>query len=42
VIAGIILLLHGLEGLYLTVPAVLFSFVLALSEAWVLLVEINR
>ena len=41
-IAGIILLISGAGGLYWLVPAVLFSFIKAIIDAWVLLVEINR
>ena len=33
---------RGEGGLYWGVPAVIVSFVLALLDAWVLLVEINR
>lgn len=42
IFAGIILLMGNLAGLYWLVPAVLVSFVKALLDAWVLLVEINR
>jgi hypothetical protein len=41
-IAGIILLISGANGLYWLVPAVIFSFIKAIVDAWVLLVEINR
>lgn len=41
-IAGVILLLGNLAGVYWLVPAVLFSFLEALWNAWLLLVEINR
>ena len=40
--AGIVLLTLGTEGIYLVVPAFLTSFVNAIEDAWVLLVEINR
>lgn len=42
VIAGILALAIGTVGLYLVVPAVIFSFIKAILDAWVLLVEINR
>jgi hypothetical protein len=32
----------GIGGLYLLVAGVILSFVLAVAEAWVLLVEIHR
>lgn len=42
VIAGITVLARGAGGLYWLVPAVIFSFIKAILDAWVLLVEINR
>jgi modulator of FtsH protease len=42
VIAGAILLISGANGLYWLVPAVIFSFIKAIVDAWILLVEINR
>jgi hypothetical protein len=42
VLAGIVLLTLGSEGIYLVVPGFLISFVNAIEDAWVLLVEINR
>jgi len=42
IIAGVLVLLQGANGLYWLPAAVLFSFVKAVVEAWVLLVEINR
>jgi modulator of FtsH protease len=42
VIAGITTLASGAAGLYWLVPAVIFSFIKAIADAWVLLVEINR
>jgi modulator of FtsH protease len=42
VIAGAAVLVRGEGGLYWGVPGVIVSFVLALLDAWVLLVEINR
>jgi modulator of FtsH protease len=41
-IAGITIMLQGLIGLYWLVPAILFSFVKAIVDSWVLLVEIDR
>jgi modulator of FtsH protease len=40
-IAGILLLIQGDGGLYWLVPAIIFSFLKAILDAWVLLVEIN-
>jgi hypothetical protein len=42
IIAGIFVLVRGTGGLYWLVPAILFSFIKAILDAWVLLVEINR
>ena len=42
IVAGIIVLTRGAGGLYWLVPAVIISFIKALLDAWVLLVEINR
>lgn len=42
IIAGITIMLQGLTGLYWLVPAILFSFVKAILDSWVLLVEIDR
>jgi len=42
IIAGIIVLTRGVDGLYWVVPAIIFSFIKAILDAWVLLVEINR
>lgn len=41
-IAGVSILVRDLNGLYWLVPAIIFSFIKALMDAWVLLVEINR
>lgn len=41
-VAGILTLAAKERGLYWLVPAILLSFVKALMDAWVLLVEINR
>ncbi len=42
IIAGIIMLTRGAAGLYWLVPAIVISFIKAILDAWVLLVEINR
>ena len=42
VISGVVVLVRGATGLYWLVPAVLLSFVKAIADAWVLLIEINR
>ena len=42
VVAGIAVLAVGLGGLYWLVAGMVFSIVVALFEAWVLLVEIHR
>jgi hypothetical protein len=42
VVAGIAVLVGGLGGLYWLVVGMVFSTLVALFEAWVLLVEINR
>ena len=42
VVAGIAVLAGGLEGLYWLAAGMVFSILVALFEAWVLLIEINR
>jgi hypothetical protein len=42
VIAGIVVLTRGADGLYWIVPAIVVSFIKVALDAWVLLVEINR
>ncbi|HLK27213.1 MAG TPA: hypothetical protein VKT28_01425 [Puia sp.] len=42
VIAGILTLSSGFGGIYWLIPGIIFSFIKALIDAWVLLVEINR
>jgi len=42
VVAGIAVLAGGLGGLYWLVVGMAFSILVALFEAWVLLIEINR
>ena len=41
-ICGIVILIFGDAGLYWIVPAIIFSFIKAVLDAWVLLVEIHR
>jgi hypothetical protein len=42
IIAGAVVLAQGSVGLYWLVPGVIFCFLVAFSNAWVLLIEINR
>lgn len=42
VLAGVVLLIFGLYGLYWIVAATLLSFLAAFTDAWILLIEINR
>jgi len=42
VIAGVVLLILGTGGLYWIVAATLLSFLATFTDAWVLLIEINR
>ena len=42
VVADSVVLTHGAGGLYWLVPAIVISFIKALLDAWVMLVEINR
>jgi len=42
IISGVIILTHGAIGFYWLVPAFIISLIKALTDAWVLLVEINR
>jgi modulator of FtsH protease len=39
---GIAILISGVVGVYWLVPAVICSYLIAMLDAWVLLVEINR
>jgi modulator of FtsH protease len=41
-LAGTLILTKGENGIYWIIPAVLLSFIKAIVDAWVLLVEINR
>lgn len=40
--SGVLTLLCGINGIYWLIPGMVFSFVKAVVDAWVLLVEINR
>lgn len=42
IIAGVATVFIGQSGIYLLVPATILSFLKAVIDAWVLLVEINR
>jgi modulator of FtsH protease len=42
IISGLIIFCNGLHGVYWLVPGIVFSFIKALIDAWVLLVEIHR
>lgn len=41
-LAGIFIVLYGDAGIYWLVPAFVFSFIKALIDAWVLVIEISR
>jgi hypothetical protein len=41
-VAGIVLVTGNINGLYGVVAGILFSFIKAVLDAWVLLIEINR
>jgi modulator of FtsH protease len=41
-VCGILILCTNANGIYWIVPAIIFSFIKAMLDAWVLLVEINR
>jgi hypothetical protein len=42
IIAGVAVLIRGGGGLYWVVPGTILSFLIALQNAWILLIEINR
>ena len=42
IIGGLVILSIGEIGLFWIVPAIIFSFIKSISDAWVLLVEVNR
>jgi hypothetical protein len=42
VVAGVLVLLRGFGGIYWVVPGILLCYAFALSESWVLLIEIMR
>ena len=41
-VAGVVLLVAGENGVYVLVPGMVLSYLAAISEAWVVLVEIHR
>jgi hypothetical protein len=41
-LGGVIMLCQGYAGIYWMIPGMLFSFIKAVMDAWVLLVEIHR
>jgi modulator of FtsH protease len=41
-LAGILMIWQGSIGLYWIIPGVIISFIKAITDAWVMLVEINR
>ena len=42
IVAGAVVALRGTPGVYWMPPGILLSYFVAVSEAWVLLIEINR
>jgi len=42
VAAGVVMLLRGAGGVYVVVPGIIVCYVVALIDAWILLIEINR
>jgi hypothetical protein len=42
IISGMIIIYQGFNGIYWLIPGIIFSFIKAVIDAWVLLVEINR
>jgi hypothetical protein len=42
IISGVVVLNSGFEGIHWLLPAVIFSFVKSVIDAWVILVEIHR
>lgn len=42
IVAGILLITSGVGGEIWIVPAIIFSYIKAFTDAWVLLIEINR
>jgi hypothetical protein len=42
IVAGILLITNGAGGEIWIVPAIIFSYIKAFADAWVLLIEINR
>jgi hypothetical protein len=42
VVAGVVVLVAGAAGVYVVAPGVILGYLVAISEAWILLVEIHR
>jgi hypothetical protein len=42
IIAGAMTLINGFDGIYWLLPAIIFSFIKSVLDAWVLLIEIHR
>ena len=42
ILSGIMMLCQGTDGVYWLIPGVIISFIKAITDAWVLLVEIHR
>jgi hypothetical protein len=42
VAAGLAIVVAGEDGVYCAVPGVILSYLVAISEAWILLVEVHR
>jgi hypothetical protein len=42
ILAGIMVLCNGASGIYWVIPGIMISFIKAIVDAWVLLVEIHR
>ncbi|MBD2701524.1 hypothetical protein IC229_12810 [Spirosoma sp. BT702] len=41
-LAGILIITNGLTAVYWVVPTILLSFIKAIYDAWILIIEINR
>ena len=42
ILGGIMILCQGFDGIYYIIPGIIISFIKAIIDAWVLLVEIHR
>jgi modulator of FtsH protease len=42
IISGIVIVSSGVDGIYWLLPAIIFSFMKSVLDAWVILVEIHR